>query len=219
MRPSDSGSSRWPRTLGESISGTLDGSLSPATLTVVDHWWLRRRAEELHTYATMLIPSLLWSRDYAEAVLQAAAGAPPLTPSKLDGLVRQCLDWQQILDDKPPTRLDVFLEEHVLHKPVGGRAVLRAQLEHLLQAVERPHVTVRLVPPTGWHPGMHGSFTVCEMRKPYPPVVLLEHLGGRLAIEAQAAQAYGQAFDRIGEIALDKHESADRITQAAKDLA
>jgi transcriptional regulator with XRE-family HTH domain len=197
----------------------LDGRSSPAALTVVDHLWLQSRAEELHEYATSLFPPLLWSHDYAEAVIQSAAGTPPLAPSKVDTLVRQCLDRQQLLDKKPPTRLDVFLEEPVLHQPVGGRAVLRAQLEHLARAVERPHVSVRLMPPADWHPGLYGAFTVCVMHKPYPPVVLVEHLGGRLVIEAQAAQAYKRAFDRLGEIALDKHESADRISQAAQALA
>jgi transcriptional regulator with XRE-family HTH domain len=197
-----------------------DGAAGPASLTVVDHWWLQQRAEELHVYETMVIPPLLQTRDYAEAVIQAAAGTPPWPASKVESLVRQRLDRQQVLDDKPPKRLELFLEEHVLHKPVGGRAVLRAQLENLVRVAEdRPHVKVRLMPPAGWHPGVYGAFTRCVMQRPYPSVVLLEHLSGRLALEAHAAAEYAKALDRIREVALDPFESINRITKAAEDLA
>ncbi|GAA4472947.1 helix-turn-helix domain-containing protein [Phytohabitans houttuyneae] len=197
-----------------------DGFLGPASLTVVDHWWVQQRAVELHVYATMFVPPLLQTRDYAEAVIQAAAGTSPLPMSKVDTLVRQCVDRQQVLDDKPPKRLEVFLEEHVLRKPVGGRAVLRAQLEHLAGVVEgRPHVKIWLVPAAGWHPGMYGAFTTCVMQRPYPSIVLLEHLGGRLALEAHAATAYEKALDRIREIALDPYESINQIAKTVEELA
>ncbi|MDQ7903075.1 helix-turn-helix transcriptional regulator [Phytohabitans sp. ZYX-F-186] len=191
-----------------------DGHTGAASLTVVNHWWLQERAVELRVYAAMFIPPLLWTRDYAEAVIRATSG-PQAHPSKVDSLVQQCLDRQRVLDDKPEKRLTVFMEEHVLRKPIGGRAVLRQQLEHLVRVVERPHVKVRLVPPANWHAGMYGTFTLCEMERPYPPVVLLEHLGGRLALEAHAAENYREAFEHISGIALDTEDSLKLIADEA----
>lgn len=195
-----------------------DSSVSPPNLTFVDHWWLEERSEELRVYASMLLPPLLWTRDYAEAVIRGPIGGPALPPTKVDSLVRQFVDRQQVLDDKPPKRLEVRIEEHVLRKPVGGRAVLQQQLEHLTRAVEWPHVKVRVVPPTGWHEGMFGSFTLCVMERPYPPVALIEHLGGRLALEAEAARTYQEAFDRIGDVALDTHDSMKLVFEAIEAL-
>lgn len=197
---------------------TQDGHPAPANLTQVDHWWLQTRAEELCVYATMLIPPLLWTPDYAEAVIRRTEGAS-LPPAKVDDLVRQALARQHILDDKPETRLTVLLEESVTRRPIGGRAVLRQQLDHLARAVERPHVKVRLVPPGDWHDGVLGAFTLCLMRRPYPPVALIEHLGGRLALEAQAAESYRQAFDQLAAVALDTTSSLALIAEAAERLA
>jgi hypothetical protein len=57
------------------------------------------------------------------------------------------------------------------------------------------------------------------MQRPYPSVVLVEHLGGRLALEAHAAGEYAKALDRIREIAVDPYESINQIAKAAEDLA
>ncbi|BCB84449.1 helix-turn-helix domain-containing protein [Phytohabitans suffuscus] len=195
-----------------------DSSLGPLGLTIVDHWWLQQRAVELREYAAMVVPPLLWTQDYAEAVIRATSGKGA-HPSRVDFLVQQCLDRQHILDDKPEKRLLVLMEESVLRNPVGGRLVLRAQLEHLVRVVERPHVEVRLVRQAGWHEGMYGSFTICDMERPYPPVVQVEHLGGRLTLEAHAAMVYGQAFDHIKESALGQTESVAHIASLAEELA
>jgi transcriptional regulator with XRE-family HTH domain len=191
-----------------------DNTIGPPNLTVVDHWWLQQRAIELRVYASVLIPPLLWTRDYAEAVIRANSG-PQAHPSTVEKLVRQRLDRQRILDDKPGTRMTILMEEHVLRQPIGGRAVLREQLEHLGRTAERPHVTVRLVPPTNWHAGMYGAFTLCMMGRPYPTVALLEHLRGRLALEADTAKLYEEAFEHIGGIALDTEDSVKLITEEA----
>jgi transcriptional regulator with XRE-family HTH domain len=194
-----------------------DSSLGPAGLTIVDHWWVQQRAAELREYATMFVPPLLWTRDYAEAVIRATSGKQAHS-SRVDFLVQQCLDRQLVLDDKPPKRLLVLMEERVLHNPVGGRLVLRAQLEHLARAVERPHVEVRVVRPVGWHEGMYGSFTICDMERPYPSVVQVEHLGGRLTVEAHAAKVYADAFERVKEFALSQAESMAFIATLAEEL-
>jgi transcriptional regulator with XRE-family HTH domain len=195
-----------------------ENSFGLAGLTIVDSWWVQQRAAELREYVTMFVPSLLWTRDYAEAVIRVTSGKGG-HPSRVDFLVQQCLDRQLVLDDKPPKRLLVLMEERVLHNPVGGRLVLRAQLEHLVRAVERPHVEVRVVRPVGWHEGMYGSFTICDMERPYPPVVQIEHLGGRLTVEAYAAKVYSDAFDHIKEFALSQAESMALIATLAEESA
>jgi transcriptional regulator with XRE-family HTH domain len=190
-----------------------DNTIGPSEVTVVDHWWLQQRATELRMYAALLVPPLLWTPDYAEAVIRAASGRET-HPSTVERLVQQCLDRQRILENKP-AQMTVLMEEHVLRRPIGGRAVLREQMDHLVHAVKRPHVEVRLVPPANWHAGMYGAFTICVMDRRYPTVTLVEHLGGRLALEAQAAQGYEQAFEHIRDIALDAEESLRLIAEAA----
>ncbi|BCB86988.1 helix-turn-helix domain-containing protein [Phytohabitans suffuscus] len=183
---------------------------------VIDDWWLMQRAEELYMYANLLVPELVQSRDYAAAIIARGVQQQPL----VDKLVRQLVEWQQVLevDRKPATRLEIRIEEPVLHRPVGGRLVLAQQLQHLSQLVERPHISVRVVPTrVGWHPGMDGAFTLCKMQRPYPPVALVHHLDGRLTIEADAAKRYEHAFDKINEVALSPTESAALIATLADE--
>jgi hypothetical protein len=132
--------------------------------------------------------------------------------------VRRLIEQQQILDAKPPMRLLVILEEDLLHRPVGGRLVLAAQLEHLGRVVERPHVNIRVVPRyTGWHPGLFGGFSVCQLRRPYPPIAIVEQLTGRAVLEADAANSYAQAFERLKENSLSHAESMALIATIAEE--
>jgi transcriptional regulator with XRE-family HTH domain len=184
----------------------------------IDHWWAQKRAQELCVYQNMLIPDLLATRDYAEAVLRHNQGRESSAQS-INQQVRQLIQRQQVLDDKPPKRLTVLIEEAALRRPVGGRAVLVQQLEHLVREVERPHVNIRILPATtGWHEGVYGPFAVCVMDRPYPPLVLLEHLGGRMIVEHKAAERYSNAFERLSEHALGATASMALITDLAERL-
>ncbi|MFC0526575.1 helix-turn-helix domain-containing protein [Phytohabitans kaempferiae] len=179
---------------------------------IIDHAWVQARAEELCVYASSLVPELLQTRHYAEAVIRY--GDPKA--NIVDQQVRQLLGRQLVLDEKPPKRLTAVVEESVLSRPVGGQAVLEAQLEHLLRAIERPHVKVRILPTqVGLHDGLDGSFTVCLMQRPYPPAALVEHLGGRAVLEDTDADRYVTTFDKLTERALSEPDSAELILQAA----
>jgi hypothetical protein len=185
---------------------------------VIDDWWLLQRAEELCIYANQVMPELVQSRDYAAAVIaHTVQQQQPL----VDKFARRLAERQQALevDKKPPTRLEILIEEPVLHRSVGGRLVLKAQLQHLTRLVEQPHVNVRVVPTRiGWHPGLDGAFTVCHMQRPYPPVALVHHLDGRLMIEAEGAKRYADAFDKVREVSLSPAESAALIATIVDEI-
>ncbi|GAA4725913.1 helix-turn-helix domain-containing protein [Phytohabitans rumicis] len=206
----------WRISQWQQVYGAYD-PVDDAEGTVIDPWWLQCRAEELCIYAAALVPDLVQTREYADTAVRAVEK----DGLRADNVVRQVIARQQVLEDKkPPTRLTIVVEEPVLSRPVGGRLVLQQQLEHLTRMVERPHVNVRVLPTqVGWHPGVNGAFLLCRMARPYPPVAVVEHLGGRLILEADAADRYAAAFDKLTEVALDPARSAEMIGQAAAKLA
>ena len=202
----------------------LDGVKDSTTVgfndrPVIDHWWLQSRAAELCVYATSLIPDLLRSRDYAEAVIRHMEGER--TPMlRIDNLLREHATRQLVLNDKPPIRYTAILEESVLSRPIGGPMVLQAQLEQLARLVALPHVTVLILPSqSGPHQGMDGPFMVCRMQRPNPPVALLDQLAGRAVVEASVAERYDTAFDSLKGLALDPAQSTELITKTAEHLA
>jgi len=210
--------SAWQINQWQPINSRYD-SLLPTSgkgLLPIDPWWLQAKAEELCIYAPLLVPDVVQTRDYAETIVRQTVS----DGRRADQIVARVISRQNQLDDQPRTRLTVLLEEQVLRRPVGGRAVLQQQLEFLTRTVERPHVDVRVLPDrTGWHPGLDGAFTVCELQRPYPPVALVEHFTGRLVVEASDADRYVGIFAKLKESALEPVRSVELVQEAADDLS
>ncbi|MEH1130037.1 helix-turn-helix domain-containing protein [Micromonospora sp. CPCC 206061] len=188
----------------------------------VDCLWLEERAERICSYATMAVPPLLCTPAYAKALFHAEHG--------YDGPAFKVEKWLALLAERqkvirkrdPMTRIDVLIEEQILHRPVGGVTVLREQLEHLVRFCGREDlpVQVRVVPAhAAGHPGYLGGFTLFRMPTPYPPVAYVEHLGGRLYIESKGAELYGKTFDALAGLALPVTESVQVIDRIAGQFA
>lgn len=120
---------------------------------------LEQGAESISTFDPLTINGLLQHPAYAEAMLQA--GRQPLTAAELRRRLRLRMERQAVLDEPHPAQLVSVVAEHVLREPVGGPGVLTAQLDHLLDMMQRPTVDVRVLPHgTGVLPTVHGPFTV-----------------------------------------------------------
>jgi hypothetical protein len=77
------------------------------------------------------------------------------------------------------------VDEAALRRPVGGRQVIRAQLERLIEAAELPNVTLQVLPfGAGAHPAMVGAFSVLRFGdQELPDVVYVEHLTNALYLD------------------------------------
>lgn len=184
----------------------------------IDFPWLQSRAQQICSYDAALVPGLLQTPDYAEAVIRNGEGTKSTSLSVAKQL-RLRLDRQWVLDRTPPVKIVAIVDEAAVRRPVRSRSVMRAQLEHVDQLARRPNVEVRVLPSSaGLHAGLDGSFWLFKMPRPYPDVAHVEHLGGRLFIESPKADRYARAYDRLREAALDPHESAKLIATIAEEL-
>ncbi|WP_229927958.1 DUF5753 domain-containing protein [Kitasatospora indigofera] len=125
------------------------------------------------------------------------------------------------LQREDPLKLWAIVDEAVLRRVVGSRAVMAKQLHQLVTRSKDPHVTLQVVPfEAGAHPGVLGSFVVLE----FPvrndlDVVYTETLTSSLYLERdEDVSTYNQAFDRLRAAALDVAPSRRLIAQIAKDL-
>jgi len=209
--------SAWRLDQWEQTTGHYDGLLPPTSegLLPITPSWVQAGVARLCVYASALIPEVVQTRDYAEAIARQTVQ----DPREIDRVVARLVGWQQQFDGKPPTRLSLVLEQQVLYRPVGGRAVLAQQLEFLTRLAERPHVDIRVLSDqVGLHAGLDGAFMVCEPPAPYPPVALVTHLTGRLLVEADRANGYVEIFAKLTETALEPLRSVELIHQAAETL-
>jgi transcriptional regulator with XRE-family HTH domain len=130
----------------------------------------------IRTYEGQLVPGLLQTEDYLRAVLGGARLDD--SPKEVERRVALRLRRQALLEREGAPRLWAVVDEAALRRPVGGRAVMRAQLERLIEASKLPNVTLQVLPfGAGAHPAMVGAFSVLRFSDPeLPDVVYLEHL-------------------------------------------
>jgi transcriptional regulator with XRE-family HTH domain len=120
-------------------------------------------AARIVIYHPTFIPGLLQTEEYFSALLEDAVFAP-LDPAaakaRLDArLARQ----RHVLDRPDPPDFVPLVDESALRRPIGGTAVMRAQLDHLVAMAERDNVTLVVVPfSTGAHPGLIGTYALFE---------------------------------------------------------
>jgi len=180
---------------------------------------LEAEAAVLKEYETQFVPGLLQSKEYAHAILRA--GQPMAPAGELDRQVELRLDRQRLLTGEDPPQLWVVLSEAVLRIPVGGAAVHRAQLKHLIAMNELPHVTIQVLPFTSdAHAMPIGSFSILAFPEPADPdVVYVEyHTGSAYLESAEEVARYVVAFDHLRVDALGAAGSMELIRQAARDL-
>jgi len=123
-------------------------------------------AKSLLNYESLFVPGLLQTEDYARAALQR--GNANATEEEIAArLLEARVGRQAVLTRNRPLRLWAIVDEAVLHRPVGGRDVMKGQLGRLVEAAGLPHVTVQALPyDVGGHPGMAGSFVILRFGEP-----------------------------------------------------
>jgi transcriptional regulator with XRE-family HTH domain len=170
-------------------------------------------------YEVSVVHGLLQTPDYARAVLREMFARH--TMEQIERMVDLRIERQRRFDDDPPIELWAVLDEAVIRRPVGGRSVMRVQLERLLTAADGRGVTVQVLPfGCGAHAGHGGPFSILEFpNRSDSEVAYVESVVGIIYLEKDKdVRARAEAFDRLRAAALAPAASADLIAQAANDL-
>jgi transcriptional regulator with XRE-family HTH domain len=172
-------------------------------------------ARRVRTYETMLIPGLLQTGRYARAVIEAGRWHDP---ADVDKRVQARRARQALLDRPDAPSLDVVIDEAALRRPVGGVEVMREQLRALLDAGDRPDVSVRVLPfAAGAHGGMDGPFTILSFEGD-PDMAYVESRAGNTYLEStDQMRSVTLTFERIWDAALPAEESAALIAALIKE--
>ncbi|MFI6941757.1 helix-turn-helix domain-containing protein [Streptomyces sp. NPDC050418] len=122
---------------------------------------LEREAVELHVYANQAVPGLLQTEGYARAVFGVLR--PPLDETVVDERVAARMARQEIFHRTPPPLMSFVIDESVLLRPLGGRAVQRGQLEQIGLVAAMRYVEIQVMPlDRDENAGMAGPFTLIE---------------------------------------------------------
>jgi transcriptional regulator with XRE-family HTH domain len=176
-------------------------------------------ARSVHNYESLFIPGLLQTEEYGRAMVKGVLATA--TQAEIDERVEARSERQKLLDGEQSLELWAVLDEAAIRRVVGGSAVMRGQLLHVLEMTRRPNVTVQVITfKAGAHPGMPGSFVHMEFRGDLDPeLVYVDTLAGDIFLETEDdVRRYRSMFDYLRASALSPDDSANLISSVAEGL-
>jgi len=179
---------------------------------------LETDAASLRVYDPQVVPGLLQTRQYAEALISGAL--PETAQAEIDKRVQVRLRRQErVSAGENPLRLWSVMDESALRRVVGGPELMRDQLEHLVEQSQLPHVTVQVIPfEMGAHPGINGQYAILEFPDTADSsVVYIEGVTSDLYLEKpNDVQKYSVMYEHLRAQALNVEQSRQFIADIAK---
>ena len=172
---------------------------------------LEQAASTIRTYEPQFVPGLLQTEEYARAVIEMGR------PGRTDEIKRKLdlrMGRQRVMEQNSSVGYWAIVDEAALRRPTGGPDVMRAQLEHLLAAAERPNVTLQVLTlEQSAAAASGGPFILLRFADPeLSDVVYLEQLTSALYLDKRAdVETYLVLIDRLAAAALPPRRSTALI--------
>jgi transcriptional regulator with XRE-family HTH domain len=169
---------------------------------------LQEAATTIRTFEIQYVPGLLQTPDYTRAVVER--GLPTAPAGEVQRRVELRMRRRELLNRADAPHLWAVVDESVLLRVLGSREVMRAQLEHLIEMAQRPHVIVQIVPLDVTNasapaiPVTYLRFGGVEL----PDIVYLEHIRSANFLEDRdETEEYRVVLDRLADEALSPRAS------------
>lgn len=178
---------------------------------------LEESASRIQAYEHQFVPGLLQTEDYARAVM--THGQPEKTTDDVERRLALRKRRQQILARPGAPQFWVVLDESVLQRPVGGRKILRAQIEALLEATAMPHIAIQVLTFARNSNTAEGAFSMLRFpEEELPTIVYIEHLAGALYLDRlDEVEVYGRVLDILAVDAETPDVSRQILTKLLAD--
>ncbi|MFB7190764.1 helix-turn-helix transcriptional regulator [Streptomyces sp. NPDC056230] len=173
---------------------------------------MEAHAAYISTYQAQLVYGLLQTEEYARAVL--ATGMP----DDLENLVAARIERQRILERERPPLAWAILDEAVLHRPIGGRDVMRNQLARLLEYVDHRWMRIQVMPfAAGQHASLDGAFNLLRFDDD-PDIVYTEDIvSGHMTANPDTLREAALRYAHLQAAALSVEDSAALITRVMEE--
>jgi hypothetical protein len=180
-------------------------------------------AAAIRQYLGAVVPGLLQTSEYAEAVTAVA-----VEPERAGPVVRLRLQRQAELAQRQPVPRQCYvLDEAAIRRRIGfhrDRAIMRSQLLHIVgKARSDEQITIQVIPfEAGEHSGLTGPFTLLEFDGDLPGILYIDTGQGFIELisgtEGLAAE-FADNFERLIQVALPADQSLEFIQSAAEEMS
>ncbi|MET9081026.1 helix-turn-helix transcriptional regulator [Streptomyces sp. NPDC004237] len=178
---------------------------------------LERVAVSLYTYECRLVPGLLQSEGYARALFENRL--PLLTEEQTEAQVEARLERQRMLHDRPTVPFHFIVEEAVFRRRLGGRDVLREQLDLVLELTAPPNVMLQVMPTeTEFHACMDGPVRLLETPEGRRLAYSEGQENGRLISDRKEVRLLQQRYDTLRSQALNPQDSRGLLERLRGEL-
>jgi transcriptional regulator with XRE-family HTH domain len=192
---------------------------------LLPHWFepylsLEAAASVIRNYEVQFVPGLLQTRAYAREVIRL--GHPSITDEELSRRIELRMGRQRLFSRPAPPRLWAAIDEAVLRRPLGGTAVMRGQIEHLIEMAELTCVTLQIVPfRAGGHSAAGGPFSILRFAEPeLSDVVYLEQLTSAHYLEKPAdVDRYLEVMEQLCMQAETAEDSVKSLQQLLNEIS
>ncbi len=177
---------------------------------------LERAATELKIFNGDCFPGTVQTADYARAMLGRSV---IVSPADVDRMAEDRAKRLERMKSPSAPRLWLVVGEEALYREVGGRAVLRAQLEQVRQLAELSHVCVQIVSFDGGAHSSHGAtFTIVTLIEGRAGIVYVEGLTASDYLGREHVRIYNLAFETLRATTLSQQRTMERISQRINEL-
>lgn len=176
---------------------------------------LEENATVINYFSMYFLHGLVQTDEYARAIIKG------MTPKIREDIFEQRVEArrkrQELLNRENPPRFRMLLDESVLNRQIGGRAVMAAQLDKILLLMQEQKVSVQIIPfEAGAYDSADSNFVYLKFddRPDLPDIVFVEGLVSHLYHEQpREAERYRESFENLRDTALSPSESKIRITE------
>jgi hypothetical protein len=122
----------------------IGGGGAPVSRILRDLIRFEGDANAVYNFEPLLLPGLVQTAEYTRTLIRKAA--PHRNDHEVESMVAVRINRQRILDRADPPRLSLIIEEMALRRTMDDPAMMIGQLQHLLAASARRHISIQVLP-------------------------------------------------------------------------
>ncbi|GAA2809923.1 helix-turn-helix transcriptional regulator [Kitasatospora sp. CM 4170] len=183
--------------------------------------YAEKEAEALHIrlFEIGVISGLLQTAEYAAAYESAPVQRGTATQQQADERIRFLLARQALLERPSPPLVHAVIDEWSLRRPIGGPAVMAAQLRHLELLTSKPNMTIQVAPiRLGEHRPFAHPVTLLTMPNRTMLGYTESHQRGFLERDPETVASWARDYDRLQVEALPLAASLELIRIVRKEF-
>ncbi|WP_329127874.1 helix-turn-helix transcriptional regulator [Streptomyces caniferus] len=197
----------------ELLSMAQDASIPDYGRVVVDG---ESKAARIQVFGSSLIPGLLQTEGYAHALFRESL--PGESEERINERVATRMRRKRVFEKEQAPYYWAIMDEAALRRPVGSLPTMRAQLRHVIAAVEAPRISVQVLPfAQGAHPMLGGSLSLHTLPNGVTHAYVESFASGEAVESPERVLELTQRFDVARSKSLPERETLDLIRRYLRE--